>query len=159
MKLAITEQNGVCTLTGTGDVSEHDLQVLKAGVAKLLGSGKQRVIIDLPDGGKIPPEIRKEIAALVASGGGKVALKGDEKSAEAAQQFKADIRQKELAEADIKKRVEKLQKQNELLIEQLKTALQARRVPPGDAALRAEIASLEEKLAQFLGQKQSKGKS
>jgi hypothetical protein len=75
--------------------------------------------------------------------------------------YKADIRQKELNETgELRKRVEKLQEQNKLLIEQLKTALLAKRTPSGDAALRSEITRLEEKVSQLLaGKQQAKQKS
>jgi anti-anti-sigma regulatory factor len=223
MKLAMSDQSGVWILTGTGDISEHDIQVLKAGLTKLFNSGKNKIVIDLPESERIPPEMLREIARLDITArelSGRIVLAGinarlreqiaqfamppvvecveskeaavkkllenpAEKAApamaaaapaapaaapaakgtaapaagapEAATQYKADIRQKELGESgELRKRVEKLQKQNELLIDQLKTALQAKRVPPGDAALRSEIASLEEKIAQLLGQRQGK---
>jgi anti-anti-sigma regulatory factor len=213
MKLALSEQTGVWILSGTGDISEHDIQVLKAGLTKLFNSGKNRIVIDLPEAERIPPEMLREIARLDITArelSGRIVLAGinaglreqiaqfaippviecveskeaavtkllekaEEKATEKpgpagaaapppdeekVKQYKADIRQKELGEpGELRKRVEKLQKQNELLIEQLKTALLARRVPVGDAGLRGEIAALEEKLGQLLGQKQNKGKS
>jgi anti-anti-sigma regulatory factor len=202
MKLSLSEQAGVWILSGTGEISDHDIQVLKAGLTKLFNSGKNRIVIDLADAERIPPEMLREIARLDITArelSGRVVLSGinerlkeqiaqfavpsvvecvESKEAAVAKlqekgppptaapaptpgaptdQYKADIRQKEIGETgELRKRVEKLQKQNELLIEQLKTALLARRVPSGDAALKSEITALEEKIGQLLGQRQAK---
>jgi hypothetical protein len=209
MKLGLGEENGVCVLTGTGEISDHDVQVLKAGLTKLFSSGKNRIVVHITQATVVPPEMSREIAKLdqvARSRGGRVVvslpagLPGLRASVEEAAapadievfdskeaavkklrategglaavaaapakappenpQFKADIRQKELTESgDLRKRIEVLEKQNELLIDQLKAALQARRVPPGDVALRSEISALEEKIQQLLTAKQTGGKS
>lgn len=214
MKLGLGEENGIWILTGTGDISEHDIQVLKAGLTKLFNSGKNKIIIDLPEAERIPAEMLREIARMEITArelSGRIIIAGinarlreqiaqfavppivefvDSKEAavkkfqdkpatpaaaapapeqaapESApeedskvKQFKADIRQKELTDSgELRKRIEILQKQNETLIEQLKTALTARRVPTGDASLRGEITALEEKIQQLLTQSQGKGK-
>src|SRR5262245_15056237 len=64
MKLSLSEQSGVWILTGVGDISEHDIQVLKAGLTKLFNSGKNRIVVDLPEADRIPPEMLREIARL-----------------------------------------------------------------------------------------------
>ncbi len=57
MKLTLADQEGVTVLTGTGEITEHDIQVLRAGLTKLFKSGKNRVVVDIPEADKLPPEI------------------------------------------------------------------------------------------------------
>ncbi|HUP56332.1 MAG TPA: hypothetical protein VM598_02695 [Bdellovibrionota bacterium] len=64
MKLALADQDGVCVLTGSGEITEHDIQVLRAGLTKLFKSGKNRVVVDVPEADKLPPEMLRELSAL-----------------------------------------------------------------------------------------------
>jgi anti-anti-sigma regulatory factor len=64
MKLTLVRNQGIEVLTSTGEISTRDLQVLKAGITQLLKSGKNRIVIDLPEASRIPGEILGEIAQL-----------------------------------------------------------------------------------------------
>jgi hypothetical protein len=79
MKLALADQEGICILTGTESISVHDLQILRAGLTKLLKSGKNRIVVDLPEADKIPPDMLREIAkfdALARELSGRIILAG-----------------------------------------------------------------------------------
>lgn len=62
MKLTLTQQDGVAVLTAAGDVSTHDIDVLRAGLTKLMSSGKNQVLLELTDTEKIPPDMIREIS-------------------------------------------------------------------------------------------------
>jgi hypothetical protein len=65
MKLTMALQDGVAILTGTGPVSAKDVQILRAGLAQLLKSGRNRVALVLPsEGDRIPPDLLREISTF-----------------------------------------------------------------------------------------------
>ena len=64
MKLALSVQDGVSVLSGSGDITSHDVAVLSAGLTKLLRSGHNRIVLDLPEAKTLPSELLVELAKL-----------------------------------------------------------------------------------------------
>lgn len=62
MKLALGAQDGIAILTGSGDISAHDLDVLRAGIKKLFHSGRHQIILELLDAEQLPADIIREIS-------------------------------------------------------------------------------------------------
>jgi len=64
MKVQLSSEGGINTLKVDGAIDAHALGVLKAGVAKLLRDGKNKVIVDIEQVPDLPGELIKELAAL-----------------------------------------------------------------------------------------------
>lgn len=64
MKLKLKEHNGVSVLEISGEPSLHDLNVLSAGLKKLIASGKVRLVLDVTQSEKVSPAIQIEIVKL-----------------------------------------------------------------------------------------------
>lgn len=62
LKLRQLEQAAVLEISG--DISAHNVQVLKAGIKKLFHSGKNKIIISLIDTSSIEGEVIRELAML-----------------------------------------------------------------------------------------------
>jgi hypothetical protein len=62
MKISLRTQDGVAVLTGAGEISSHDMEVLRAGILKTLKSGRNRIILELVDAEKLPQELFRELA-------------------------------------------------------------------------------------------------
>lgn len=81
----------------------------------------------------------------------------DEKAAEQKQQFKADIRAKELGDVgSLRKRISELEEQNKELMVQLSTLVLTRRDPPDLASWQEKVSLLEKQLEETLGQQNAK---
>lgn len=79
MKLTLVQHQGIEVLTGTGEISGHDLQVLRAGLVKLLKSGKNRIVLELPEASSIPTEVLAELSKfdlLARELSGRIVLSG-----------------------------------------------------------------------------------
>ncbi|HRK02893.1 MAG TPA: hypothetical protein PLH57_09525 [Oligoflexia bacterium] len=79
MKIKLREQNGISVLEVTGDTTAHDIDVLRAGLKKLLASGKNRLILDITSADKVTPALVDEIVrfhSLAAEHSGSVVLVG-----------------------------------------------------------------------------------
>ena len=63
MKLSRVEEQGVDILTVSGPVADHDVQVLGAGVGKLILAGHANVVMELQDA-KLPDSLFVELANL-----------------------------------------------------------------------------------------------
>lgn len=64
MKLALSLQDGISVLSGSGEISPHDVAVLRAGLTKLLRSGRNRIVLDLPEAKSFPAELLAEVSKL-----------------------------------------------------------------------------------------------
>jgi len=62
LKLRQLEQYAVLEISG--DISAHNLQVLKAGIKKLFHSGKNKIILSLIDATSVEGEVIRELAML-----------------------------------------------------------------------------------------------
>lgn len=62
MKLALGAQDGIAVLTGSGEITAHDLDVLRAGIKKLFHSGRNQIILELLDADQLPPDIIRELS-------------------------------------------------------------------------------------------------
>jgi hypothetical protein len=80
MKLALSSAEGISVLTGTGQVSVHDLDVLRAGLTKLLKSGRNRIVLELSEAEMIPDGLIRELSKfdmLARELSGRVILAGN----------------------------------------------------------------------------------
>lgn len=66
MKIKLDEQGAVSTLSVTGAVASGSFEVLKAGIAKLLASGKSPLLIDLTQA-EVAPDFLARLRELEAS--------------------------------------------------------------------------------------------
>lgn len=64
MKIALRNQDGLAILDVSGEIDEHSLKVLKAGLSKLLRDGRNRIVLNLLDAKEIQGEVLREIAIL-----------------------------------------------------------------------------------------------
>jgi anti-anti-sigma regulatory factor len=64
MKIALSTVDGVSILTGGGEITTHDVDVLRAGLTKLLKSGRNRIILEFPEAERIPDSVLREMAKL-----------------------------------------------------------------------------------------------
>jgi len=48
----------------TGEITKHDIQVLKAGVANFFMRGKNEIIVELSGQTSLPPDVLRELAVL-----------------------------------------------------------------------------------------------
>lgn len=64
MKLRLNDENGIAVLSVSGALDAHNFDVLKAGVAKLFRSGKNRIVLNLEDATEIAGEALRELAIL-----------------------------------------------------------------------------------------------
>jgi hypothetical protein len=62
MKLALSAQGGVEILSGSGEVTAREMAVLRAGIAKLLKSGKHRIVLALHGADQLPDELIRELS-------------------------------------------------------------------------------------------------
>lgn len=99
------------------------------------------------------PEEKKPADAPVASS----TAAPEEKSADQKQQFKADIRAKELGDVgSLRKRISELEEQNKELMLQLSALVVTRRDPPDLASWQEKVSLLEKQLEETLGQQNAK---
>jgi anti-anti-sigma regulatory factor len=64
LKLALTAEKSIPILTATEGITEHDVQVLRAGIIKLLKSGKNKIILEVPDLDSMPSEVIRELSSF-----------------------------------------------------------------------------------------------
>ena len=64
MKLKLGSKGDANLLTVTGEVTDADVAVLKAGLAKLVGAGKPKIIVDLSAVTKISPAAEAAIGGM-----------------------------------------------------------------------------------------------
>jgi anti-anti-sigma regulatory factor len=64
MRLALRQEEGVSVLEVSGPVDLQNFQVLKAGLAKLLRDGKNRIALKINDADQVPSEVMRELAIL-----------------------------------------------------------------------------------------------
>lgn len=64
MKLNLRQEENVAILDVEGGIDVHNFAVLKAGLSKLLGHGKNRIVLHIPDAGEIAGEVLRELAIL-----------------------------------------------------------------------------------------------
>jgi hypothetical protein len=62
VKLALSAQGGVEILSGSGEVTAREMAVLRAGIAKLLKSGKHRIVLALHGADQLPDELIRELS-------------------------------------------------------------------------------------------------
>lgn len=64
MKLKLSEEKKITILTISEDVTATNTEIIRAGIVKLLKSGKNRLVLNLVDAQKIPLEVLKLIVKL-----------------------------------------------------------------------------------------------
>jgi hypothetical protein len=64
VKLALTAEKSIPILTVSDGITEHDVQILRAGIIKLLKSGKNKIILEVPDLDSMPGEVIRELSSF-----------------------------------------------------------------------------------------------
>ncbi len=64
MKLALSSEKNVEILVAQGPIVAHDIQVLRAGIQKILRTGKNKIILELPGSDELPSEVLRELATF-----------------------------------------------------------------------------------------------
>ena len=64
MKLQLRSDKNIEFLKVEGEITPRDVQVIRAGLTKVLGAGKNRIIVELMNAEQVPPEALREIAKL-----------------------------------------------------------------------------------------------
>ena len=64
MKIALVAEKSIPILTASEGITTHDLQVLRAGVIKLFKSGKNKIILELPNLDSLPGEVIRELSTF-----------------------------------------------------------------------------------------------
>lgn len=64
MKIALTAEKSIPILTVSEGITSHDLQVLRAGIIQLFKSGKNKIILELPNLDSVPGEVIRELSSF-----------------------------------------------------------------------------------------------
>jgi anti-anti-sigma regulatory factor len=64
LKIALETLKGISVLSVTETVTEHDIEVLRAGLIKILKTGKNKIILELPKNDSLPSEVIRELASF-----------------------------------------------------------------------------------------------
>jgi anti-anti-sigma regulatory factor len=64
LKIALETLKGISVLSVTETVTEHDIEVLRAGLVKILKTGKNKIILELPKNDSLPSEVIRELASF-----------------------------------------------------------------------------------------------
>jgi anti-anti-sigma regulatory factor len=64
MKIALRQEENISILDIEGGIDQHNFDVLKAGLSKLLRNGKNRIVLHLKDAGDLHPDVIRELAIL-----------------------------------------------------------------------------------------------
>jgi len=64
MKLKLEALRDISILQVAGPVTPENFAILKAGIKKLFGTGKNKIILELPDSGTFPTPVLRELAVL-----------------------------------------------------------------------------------------------
>ncbi len=64
MKLALSSEKNVEILSVSGPIAEHDVKVLRAGIQKILKTGKNRIILELLACDSLPSEVLRTLATF-----------------------------------------------------------------------------------------------
>lgn len=62
MKIQMLQEGGYPVLVIDGEVSSHDISVVKAGLTKLLKNGKNKILLEFTKSGQLSQEILRELA-------------------------------------------------------------------------------------------------
>jgi anti-anti-sigma regulatory factor len=79
MKIALTSEKNIQVLTASGAVAEHEVQILRAGLKKILSTGKNRIALELTLMDDLPAAVIREVATfdlLARELGGRIVLAG-----------------------------------------------------------------------------------
>lgn len=66
MKIALSSEKNVAILSVSDTVDDREIQVLRAGIKKILGSGKNRIVLELQGTQDLSSDILRELAAFDA---------------------------------------------------------------------------------------------
>lgn len=64
MKLSLSSRKGVEVLGVSGSIADHGVKVLRAGLTKILKTGKNRIVLELPGGQDLSSEAIRDVAAF-----------------------------------------------------------------------------------------------
>jgi anti-anti-sigma regulatory factor len=79
VKLKLTHEKGVEVLSASGPIVDHESKVLRAGISKILKTGKNKIILELPASPDLSTGVIREIAAfdvLARELSGRIVLSG-----------------------------------------------------------------------------------
>lgn len=64
MKLALTSEKSIPVLTVSEGITEHDIQILRAGITKLFKSGRNKIILEVPGLDSMPGEVIRQLSTF-----------------------------------------------------------------------------------------------
>ncbi|MDR3606139.1 MAG: hypothetical protein P4M08_02030 [Oligoflexia bacterium] len=64
MKLALSSEKNAEILSVTGPIVAHDVNVLRAGIQKILKTGKNKIVLELVQSESVPAEVLRTIASI-----------------------------------------------------------------------------------------------
>lgn len=64
MKVSLRQEGHISVLDIEGEIDIHNFSVLKAGLTKLLGNGKNRIVLHIAKGDNLATEVIRELAIL-----------------------------------------------------------------------------------------------
>lgn len=64
MKLNLASRSNIYTLSVGGELKDHDSQVLRAGIQKLLKDGRHRIIVDVKEVSVVSPQSIRDLCEL-----------------------------------------------------------------------------------------------
>jgi anti-anti-sigma regulatory factor len=64
VKLALTAEKSIPVLTVSDGITEHDVQVLRAGITQLFRSGKNKIILEVPNLDSMPGEVIRQLSSF-----------------------------------------------------------------------------------------------
>jgi anti-anti-sigma regulatory factor len=64
LKIALESLKNIPILSVTETVTEHDIAVLRAGLVKILKTGKNKIVLELPKNESLPSEVIRELASF-----------------------------------------------------------------------------------------------
>jgi anti-anti-sigma regulatory factor len=79
VKLKLTHEKGVEVLSASGPIVDHESKVLRAGISKILKTGKNKIVLELPESPDLSAGVIREIAAydvLARELSGRIVLSG-----------------------------------------------------------------------------------
>jgi anti-anti-sigma regulatory factor len=64
LKIKLDTEKSIAILSVTETVTSHDVEVLRAGIIKILKTGKNRIVLEIPKNESLPSDVIRELASF-----------------------------------------------------------------------------------------------
>jgi anti-anti-sigma regulatory factor len=174
LKIALETVKNIAILRVTEAVTIRDVEILRAGLVKILKTGKNKIILELPANDSLPSEVIRELASfdiMARELAGRLVLAGVTTGLKTKIEVFAlppviltfESREKAIEffslpppsssdeePASLKARLHDLEQENKSLREQIILTTIARRAPTDEPGYREKIVQLEAKIEKLL---------